>query len=137
MAGTGRKRAWERMLAGLPPWAAGGAPQPGGDLPGAAPANDPGQAALARAAGWSRDWLPCPAVIDVDASLVARELGMDPGEFRARVAAGEITRLSERGIGEDLGRFRFTFCHGQRRVCFETDTAGRVLAASGRPPPPG
>lgn len=63
-------------------------------------------------------------MIEVDAALVAQGLQLDAAEFRTLHEAGKISTLCERGVGEDAGRFRFTFYYGRRRFRFVTNASG-------------
>ena len=66
--------------------------------------------------------------IEVDATSIARGLGLDVAEFRQRMADRKITVLCERGTGEDAGLWRASFYLGDRRVRLVVDAAGNVLA---------
>lgn len=79
-----------------------------------------------------------PPLIDVDANRVARALGLAPDAFRKLMEHGHIRTLSERGIGEDAGRYRLSFYWRERRFRIVTDADGRLLAADERalPSPP-
>ena len=68
--------------------------------------------------------------IRIDATLVAADLGVPPTLVLARIREGRITSRCERGLGEDAGRFRLTFFHGNRSVCLVVDDAGNVLERS-------
>lgn len=70
-------------------------------------------------------------VIDVDAELVARSLGLEVSDFRTLMRAGKIRTLSERGVGQDEGRFRLSFYYRERRLRLVTDAAGEVIALDG------
>lgn len=76
----------------------------------------------------------------IDAVDLGQLLGLEPEAVRAMMQSGEITSRFERGEGEDAGRFRLTFFHGQRRVTLIVDADGTVLQrsrAGGAPPPRG
>lgn len=75
---------------------------------------------------------PRPPLIDVDANRVARGLGLAPDAFRKLMEHGHIRTLSERGVGEDAGRFRLSFYWRERRFRIVTDATGRLLAADER-----
>lgn len=66
----------------------------------------------------------------VDAALVAAGLGLETRRFRELMDSGRIASLCERGTGEDAGRYRLTFYHGERRVRLVTDSSGNVLHTS-------
>lgn len=65
--------------------------------------------------------------VEVDGALVARHLGLDVATFRQLMDQRRIAVLCERGTGEDAGRYRATFYHGERRVRIVVDASGRVL----------
>jgi hypothetical protein len=66
--------------------------------------------------------------IEVDAAIVAPALGLTVERFRSLMDAGRIRTLSERGVGDDLGRYRLSFWYGARRFRIVTDASGRLLA---------
>jgi hypothetical protein len=68
--------------------------------------------------------------IRIDATLVAADLDIPPTLILARIREGRITSRCERGLGEDTGRFRLTFFHGNRSVRLVVDDAGNVLERS-------
>lgn len=47
--------------------------------------------------------------IQVDATIVAEGLGIEPSLVQERMREGTITSLCERGIDDDSGRYRLTF----------------------------
>jgi hypothetical protein len=53
--------------------------------------------------------------IEVDATIIAEGLGIDPATVHDRLRAGKITARHERGIAEDEGRHRLSFFAGHRR----------------------
>jgi hypothetical protein len=56
--------------------------------------------------------------IEIDAALVAPRLGLTVAEFRQLMDQRRITVLSERGVGEDTGRYReFLLRRAPRRGC--------------------
>lgn len=65
--------------------------------------------------------------IEVDATAVARELGLDVAVFRQLMDAEKITVLCERGTGEDEGTWRVSFYHAGHRARFVVDAQGRIL----------
>lgn len=67
--------------------------------------------------------------IEIEGALVARALGLEVDEFRRLMEIGKIKVLCERGTGEDAGRWRATFYHGDRRARFIVDRCGRPVAA--------
>ncbi|MBK9655249.1 MAG: hypothetical protein IPO66_07165 [Rhodanobacteraceae bacterium] len=66
-------------------------------------------------------------MIEVDAHLVARALGLTSAEFQTLMRAGRVRTLSERGVGTDAGLYRLSFYHGKRRFRCVTDASGKVL----------
>jgi hypothetical protein len=66
--------------------------------------------------------------IEVDAATVAHALDLELEVFRDLMDTGGIRTLTERGVGDDLGRYRLSFWFGKRRFRMITDAAGRVLA---------
>jgi hypothetical protein len=65
--------------------------------------------------------------IEVDAAEVAAALGLAPMEFQALMRSGRIRTLCERGVGEDVGRYRLSFYYLKRRFRLITDARGNVL----------
>lgn len=65
--------------------------------------------------------------VDVDARLVAEGLGLPPQDVPAMVADRRIATLCERGVGEDVGLYRFTFWFGHKRFRLTTDADGEPL----------
>lgn len=70
--------------------------------------------------------MPEPA-IEIDAALVARALALEVDAFRQLMENRKICVLCERGTGDDAGRYRATFYHGDRRARFVLDAHGRPL----------
>lgn len=68
--------------------------------------------------------------IEVDARLVGEGLGIDAALVPARIRAGAITSLCERGEGDDAGRYRLTFFYEGRRFRIVIDAEGKVLQRS-------
>jgi len=66
--------------------------------------------------------------IEIEGALVARELGLEVDEFRRLMEIRKIKVLCERGTGEDAGRYRATFYHGERRARFIVDRFGIPVA---------
>lgn len=66
--------------------------------------------------------------IEIEGALVARALGLEVDEFRRLMEIRKIKVLCERGTGEDAGRWRATFYHGDRRARFIVDRSGRPVA---------
>jgi hypothetical protein len=65
--------------------------------------------------------------IEVDATRIARGLGLEAAAFRQLMADRKVTVLCERGTGEDEGRWRASFYWAGRRVRLVVDAAGAVL----------
>ena len=70
---------------------------------------------------------PAPR-LEIDGAMVARELGLETGQFRQLMADGKISVLCEKGTGEDSGTWRASFFHGKRRARFVVDSRGRPVA---------
>ena len=70
---------------------------------------------------------PAPR-LEIDGAMVARELGLETGQFRQLMADGKISVLREKGTGEDSGTWRASFYHGKRRARFVVDSRGRPVA---------
>jgi Family of unknown function (DUF6522) len=68
--------------------------------------------------------------IEIDASIVAQGLGLEPSLVQAMMRKGEITGLCERGVNEDAGRCRLTFFHKSRRFRVIVDGTGTVIQCS-------
>ena len=66
--------------------------------------------------------------LEIDGAMVARELGLETGQFRQLMADGKISVLCEKGTGEDSGTWRASFYHGKRRARFVVDSRGRPVA---------
>jgi hypothetical protein len=78
--------------------------------------------------------------IQIDASIIGRDLGLEPFEVQRLMHEGKLTSSCERGVDEDAGRFRLTFFHENRRLRLITDNTGRIIRRSlvdfGDHPPP-
>ena len=68
--------------------------------------------------------------ISVDATLIARDLGLDPAHVLDALRAGRLTTLCEEGIAEDAGHLRLTLYLADRRLRLIIDREGRVLQRS-------
>ena len=68
--------------------------------------------------------------IEIEASIVAQGLELEPSSVQAMMRAGEITSLSERGVNEDAGRYRLTFFHKSRRFRLIVDESGTIIQRS-------
>lgn len=71
---------------------------------------------------------PHASSVEIDGACIARGLGLEVGAFRQLMADRKIAMLCERGTGEDAGRWRATFYHGERRLRLVVDSQGNVLA---------
>ena len=69
---------------------------------------------------------PLPS-IEVDSTLIASGLGLEPAEFKRLLDTGKIRVLCERGTGEDAGSYRASYYLGDRRVRLLVDVAGNLL----------
>jgi len=68
--------------------------------------------------------------IRIDASILARDLGVDVATVQGLMRHGEITSLCERGVGSDAGRHRLTFFYQNRRLRLIVDGAGSIIQRS-------
>lgn len=66
----------------------------------------------------------------VDAGTLAEAFEITPEVVMAGLRDGAITTLTERGEGEDAGRWRLSFFHGNRRLRLVVDDSGTVLQRS-------
>jgi hypothetical protein len=65
--------------------------------------------------------------IEIDARLLAEALDLDASEFMTLVRSGQITSVSERGVGSDEGQFRLTFFFRGKRLRLIVDRFGRQI----------
>jgi hypothetical protein len=63
----------------------------------------------------------------VDAALIAEGLGIGSTMVQALMREQKITSRCERGIRRDVGRYRLTFWHQDRRLQLVVDRQGEVL----------
>jgi len=63
----------------------------------------------------------------VDAKRLCEVFHMDEKELQAGMRAGAIVSLCEEGTGEDSGRWRLTFTHGNRAYRLIVNSAGTIL----------
>lgn len=63
----------------------------------------------------------------IDAAVLAAAFGLSQDRIRARMRDGRITSRCEKGLGEDAGRWRLTFHHGDRACRLIVDDRGTVL----------
>lgn len=66
----------------------------------------------------------------VDADVIAAVLGIEPARVQPLMRDGIITSVCERGVGEDAGRYRLTFVHGDRAYHLIVDEEGHVIEQS-------
>lgn len=69
-------------------------------------------------------------VFDVDARAIAKGLGVEARDVPTMMRNGDITSRSERGEGEDAGRYRLTFFHESVRCHLIVDEVGTILQTS-------
>lgn len=65
--------------------------------------------------------------IAIDATIVAKGLGIPPTLLLQRLREGRVTSRCERGIDADSGRYRLTFFSGNRRFRLVVDDSGAVI----------
>ncbi|WP_112322832.1 DUF6522 family protein [Oceanibium sediminis] len=69
----------------------------------------------------------------VPATILAEAFGLSEVEVRKNMRAENITSRSEKGVGEDDGRWRLTF-HFRDRACrFIVDESGTILKRTSFP----
>jgi len=68
--------------------------------------------------------------IQVDVTIVAKGLKLEPSVIQQRMREGTITSLCERGIDEDEGRYRLSFFSETRRLRLVVDNEGNVAQSS-------
>ena len=68
--------------------------------------------------------------IEIDARMLARELGLDLAALRELMREGKITSLCERGVDSDLGRYRLTFFFGNCRLRLVVGQGGNIIRQS-------
>lgn len=69
-------------------------------------------------------------VFTVDAEVIAAALGIESERVQPLMHDGEITSLCERGVGEDIGRYRLTFFHANRAYHLIVDDEDHVIERS-------
>ncbi|PWV98052.1 hypothetical protein DFR52_10529 [Hoeflea marina] len=67
---------------------------------------------------------------EIDAGLIAEGLGINEAGLQAGMHDGSITSLTEKGVGDDDGRYRLTFFSPSRRFRLLVDGSGTVLQRS-------
>jgi len=68
--------------------------------------------------------------LQIDATIVAEGLAIDPSLVQERMREGTITSLCERGTEEDDGCWRLTFFSTSRLFRFVVDGRGVVIERS-------
>lgn len=68
--------------------------------------------------------------IQIDATVVAKGLGIVPTLLLERLREGKITSLCERGTDVDSGRYRLTFFSVNRRFRLVVDESGAIVQRS-------
>ena len=76
-------------------------------------------------------------MIEVDAAIIARGLGLEPGLVQPMMHDGKITSLCERGVDEDAGTYRLSFFTASRRLRIIVNDAGEVVRQSAVTSPDG
>ena len=71
---------------------------------------------------------PAEEAVEVDSPMVARGLKLPVEQFMAEMRRGIVYSLSERGIGEDEGRFRLTFRYRDRQFRVVVTATGEVVS---------
>lgn len=65
--------------------------------------------------------------VEIDATIVAGELGLPIARFRQLMEQGKISILCERGTGEDEGLYRASFYHDGKRARLVVDADGNPV----------
>ncbi|MFS8138148.1 MAG: DUF6522 family protein [Thermomonas sp.] len=65
--------------------------------------------------------------IEIDGTLVARALGLEPAEFKRLMDRQKIAVLCERGTGDDVGLYRASYYYKGERVRLVVDAAGNLI----------
>jgi hypothetical protein len=65
--------------------------------------------------------------VNVEARLIAPDLGLDPAEVLSAMRAGDLTAVCERGLEQDAGHYRLTFFYAGKRLRLTVDAQGQVL----------
>lgn len=64
----------------------------------------------------------------VDAGIIADGLGLPEHAIARAMSTGAITTRTERGEGEDEGRFRLSFFHRDKVLRLTVDAKGNILS---------
>lgn len=66
--------------------------------------------------------------IVVDAEIIGRRFGVEPGSVPELMRSGTMTSRTESGEGEDAGRHRLTFFYRDRALRLVVNDSGEILA---------
>ena len=69
--------------------------------------------------------------VEVDSPVIARGLRLPVEQLMAEMRRGIVYSISERGIGEDEGRFRLTFRYRDRQFRLVVTATGEVVSEEG------
>ena len=69
----------------------------------------------------------------VEAEVIAKAFKLAPQDIQPLMRSGEITSLSETGVGEDEGRARLTFHYAGHSMRLVVDQEGTILKSSSFP----
>ena len=78
--------------------------------------------------GIPRAEIESDGAITVPMEVVAQGLKVPVETVLANLRAGLVYQTTERGIGEDAGRFRITFRFRSRQCCLIIDQGGQILS---------
>ncbi|MEO6228184.1 MAG: DUF6522 family protein [Thermomonas sp.] len=65
--------------------------------------------------------------IEIDGTLVARALGLEPAAFKRLMDLQKITVMCERGTGDDIGLYRASYYYKGTRARLIIDTSGNLV----------
>jgi len=65
--------------------------------------------------------------ITVDASVIAARLGLSPDRLMTEMQRGLVFQVTEKGEGEDAGRYRLTFRYRAREAVITVDKDGNPV----------
>jgi len=68
--------------------------------------------------------------ISVDATVIAEGFAIAPARVRRLMRAAKITSRCERGVDEDVGRYRLSFFYGRRCLRLLVDETGLIIERS-------
>jgi hypothetical protein len=71
--------------------------------------------------------------VTIQAAYLAAHLGLTVEELRAEMRRGIVFGVTERGIGDDLGRKRLTFCYRARSWSVVIEPDGSFHEADRKP----